>query len=66
MVAATSLAATAPLLSGLLLAWAGPSTAVLFFAAAVAAAALVATVGRGLHRTEPITDETSEHSTPAH
>ena len=43
MVAATSLAATAPLAAGLLLAWRGPVAAVLFFAAAVGGSALVAT-----------------------
>jgi MFS family permease len=51
MVAATSLAAAAPLLAGLLLAWRGPTTAMLFFAAAVAGSALVATFGRGLRWT---------------
>ncbi|WP_250008011.1 MFS transporter [Actinoplanes sp. M2I2] len=52
MVAATSLAASAPLVAGALLAWQGPTTAILFFAAAVAASALTATLGTGLRWTE--------------
>ncbi|WP_250035425.1 MFS transporter [Paractinoplanes maris] len=51
MVAATSMAALSPLLAGTLLAWRGPTTAILFFAAAVAASALIATVGTGLRWT---------------
>ncbi|MCO8270130.1 MFS transporter [Actinoplanes sp. TRM 88003] len=52
MVAATSLAALAPLLAGTLLAWRGPTAAILFFAAAVAGSALIATFGTGLRWTE--------------
>ncbi|WP_127503509.1 MFS transporter [Actinoplanes solisilvae] len=61
MVAATSLAATAPLLSGILLAWGGPTTAVLFFAAAVAGSAFIATAGRGLHCAEPAPLQAASH-----
>ena len=52
MVAATSLAALAPLLAGTIVAWRGPATAILFFAAAVAGSALIATLGTGLRWTE--------------
>ncbi|MCM4077575.1 MFS transporter [Paractinoplanes hotanensis] len=52
MVAATSLAALAPLLAGTILAWRGPATAILFFAAAVAGSALIATLGTGLRWAE--------------
>ncbi len=54
MVAATSLAAAAPLLAGAILAWHGPAVAILVFAAAAAAvagSALVSTFGKGVRWT---------------
>jgi MFS family permease len=48
MVAATSIAAAAPTVAGFILANTGASTAIFFFAAAVAGSALVATCGRGI------------------
>ncbi|MBM2619871.1 MFS transporter [Actinoplanes sp. LDG1-06] len=55
MVAATSMAAAAPLLAGVVLSTRGPATAILVFAATVAGSALVATFSRGLRYTpEPV------------
>ncbi|SCF02152.1 Predicted arabinose efflux permease, MFS family [Micromonospora viridifaciens] len=52
MVAATSMAAAAPIVAGLLLASVGARAAVLFFAAAVVGSALVATLGNGIRRAQ--------------
>ncbi|MBU2664501.1 MFS transporter [Actinoplanes bogorensis] len=52
MVAATSMAATAPFVAGVLLQWQGPGVAILVFAAAVGGSALVATLGRGIRVTD--------------
>lgn len=67
MVAATSLAAVAPLLAGVILHWRGPAPAILFFAAAVTGSALIATFGRGLRwtETEPGTPAENHALTPA-
>ncbi|MEQ4724229.1 MFS transporter [Nonomuraea sp. B19D2] len=48
MVAATSMAAVAPVLAGAIVATWGPATAILFFAAVVVGSALLATFGSGI------------------
>ena len=53
---ATSAAATAPVLAGVLIdAWGSPS-AVLIFALAVSGAAIIATLGRGIREIRPLND----------
>jgi MFS family permease len=64
VVAATSLAAVAPTVAGVILANARPSTAILFFAAAVAGSALVATFGRGIRIVQE-SDLTKDSDEPA-
>jgi hypothetical protein len=56
IVVATSVSAAAPLLAGVLIAEWGSPAAILVFAAAVGGAAIAATVSRGIHSMEPVTE----------
>jgi hypothetical protein len=55
-VVATSVASAAPLLAGVLIAAWGSPASVLVFAAAVAGAAVAATVSRGIASMEPVAE----------